>query len=126
MRSSGCPALLIALLLIGCLTGLGVQVVQPPPLPPEPPMPSRLTGEVAPELEATSVEGLFRASAEAPHLYYYAPDELWYRYWRGKWYQAFLWNGAWFPPRRTPEALRSVAPTENLDEEAPRPRDPPR
>ena len=121
MRTAGLPTLLALLLLAGCPTGFGVQVVQPPPLPPEPPMPPSFEGETAPELEPTSSAGLFRAPTVDTQLYYYAPDDLWYRQWRGKWYQAFSWNGAWFPPRQVPEPILAIPLDGPLDEAAPPP-----
>jgi hypothetical protein len=96
--------------LLSCSTDLGMWIEPPPPLPPEPPTPAPLVGNGSPTLEPSSVEGLFGAPGVHPDLYYYAPDDLWYRYWRGAWYQAFHWDGAWFPPRQVPESLKGIAP----------------
>lgn len=79
--------------------------------PPEPPVPAPFAGEEVPTLELLETEGLFRAPSVDPHLYFYAPDDLWYRYWREEWYQAFRWNGAWFPPASLPEPLRAGPPS---------------
>jgi hypothetical protein len=97
--------------LVACMipTGFGITVVQPPPIVDDP-HPEPFEGEEDPELEASPVEGLFHAPAVHEHLYYYAPDDLWYRYWKQTWFQAFLWNGGWYPPRRVPEALYRVQP----------------
>ncbi len=103
----GWVVLLLAAALTGCPMNFGISVQPATPARPEEPMPPAFEGEVDPPLEALSAEGLFVAPAVNPHLYYSSSDDLWYRYWRGRWYQAFRWNGAWFPPRRVPESLRS-------------------
>jgi hypothetical protein len=89
-------------------SGFGI-TIQQQPLPAEPPAPERLKGDAPPPLEPFSVAGLFRVLAE-PDLYYFEPEDLWYRYWRGAWYQAFFWDGAWFPAESAPEPLREGPP----------------
>jgi hypothetical protein len=101
---------LLAAFLAGCPANFGVSIQPAPPPRPEAPMPPAFEGEADPPLEPFSAEGLFLAPSVDPHLYYYGPDDLWYRYWRGRWFQAFRWNGAWFPPQRVPEPLRSSSP----------------
>ncbi len=102
--------LLLALWLTACPVGFGITIEQPPPPPPEPPMPASFEGDADPQLEALSAPGLFRAPSIHPDLYYYEADDLWYRYWRRGWYQAFHWNGAWFPPRKVPGPLLDRTP----------------
>jgi hypothetical protein len=97
----------LAALLAGCPTNFGISIQPPPPLPPEAPVPPAFEGDADPPLEPLAAEGLFVAPTVDRQLYYYEPDDLWYRYWRDSWYQAFRWNGAWFPPRSVPEPLRS-------------------
>jgi hypothetical protein len=100
-------ALLMVLLAAGCSSSFDVWV-QPPPIPkPEPPLPPPFEGEQAPALEATTVQGILVAPPEFENLYYSEPDGLWYRYWRSRWYQAFRWNGNWFPPEDVPAPLRA-------------------
>lgn len=102
--------LLWAALLVGCVpVGFGVWIEPAPEPPPEPPVPTRLVGDRAPELEALDEPGLYRTRA-GPALYFHEPSGLWYRYWKGSWYQAFFWNGAWFPPESVPESLREGPP----------------
>ena len=103
--------LLATLLLFACgPTSFGIWIEPPPEFPPEPPVPEAFTGEAAPDLVPAGMEGLSRAPSVDPHLYYYAPEDLWYRYWKKSWYQAFRWNGAWFPPSSVPAALRGGPP----------------
>ncbi len=97
--------------LLGCMipTAVGITIVQPPPIIDEP-VPEPFEGEGEPRLEPPPYEGLLRAPDVHEHLYYYEPDDLWYRNWKGSWFQAFLWNGAWYPPKRVPEVLYQVQP----------------
>ena len=91
----------------GC-TGQG-QVWVVPATPPEPeiPVPAPLRGDTFPELVPTGTEGLMAAPDVDPQLYYVESEELWYRYWRRRWYQAFAWNGHWFPPEKVPDAVKA-------------------
>lgn len=101
-------ALVLACLLGGCTPQLlGITIEEPPPPPPPPWVPRPLQGEAAPELEPTGQPGLSRA-AETPGLYYYEPDDLWYRRARHTWFQAFTWDGHWFPPERVPGVLEQL------------------
>ena len=116
MRHLLLPALLGSLACMPTAFGITIQPASPPRQ--EPPVPEPFGGEAEPTLEPGPLKGLFQAPGVHPHLYYYAPDDLWYRYWKGGWYQAFLWNGAWYPPRRVPEALHAVQPPpEGLESE---------
>jgi hypothetical protein len=100
-------ALLMILFALSCSSSFDVWV-QPPPIPkPEPPLPPPFEGAAAPPLEATAVRGILVAPPEYENLYYSETDELWYRYWRTRWYQAFRWNGNWFPPEDVPPPLRA-------------------
>lgn len=95
-------------LLAACMAA-GVTITTPPPVR-EPPLPPRLAGETMPELVPTDRPGLLVAPSVKVPLFYYEPDELWYRFWRRRWYQAFSWNGAWFEPDRVPPPLRKGPP----------------
>jgi hypothetical protein len=79
----------------------------PPPPPPEPPAPARFQGATAPALEPTEVPGLLAAPSLDPSLYYYEPARRWFRFHRNRWYEAFLWDGYWFPPEEVPPPLRA-------------------
>jgi hypothetical protein len=96
-------ALAAALAACGC-TSAGLSVYLPPE-PAEPVVPARFAGEERPALTPTDHPGLYRAPSVDRALYYWEPDDLWYRRWHGRWYQAFDWNGAWFPPEQVPEPL---------------------
>jgi hypothetical protein len=93
-------ALVAALILcVGCLgSSFSVWIEPPPPEPPELPVPSRLRGDADPKLVESGLAGVLHAPALDPQLYYVESEELWYRYWGGRWYQAFHWSGYWFPP----------------------------
>jgi hypothetical protein len=85
--------------------------IEPPPLPPrEPPVPKPLQSDAAPKLIECGVEGILRAPELDPRLYYVEAEKLWYRYWRRRWYQAFNWDGYWFPPEHVPEGLKDGPP----------------
>jgi hypothetical protein len=81
--------------------------VEPQPEPKEIPVPPRFEAEEAPKLVPTEHPALLSAPTLSANLYFYEPDGLWYRRWRGRWYQAFTWDGHWFPPRRVPEVVRA-------------------
>ena len=55
--------------------------------------------------ETTILALLTRAVAVIPPLYYFEPDDLWYTFFKGRWHQAFFWNGTWFEPKRIPAVL---------------------
>jgi hypothetical protein len=99
---------LAALLLAACKFDMWIE--PPPEPPPEPPMPAPFQGEQAPPLVATSIEGVLAAPSVDAHLYYSSAERLWYRYAKGQWYQAFRWNGHWFPPENVPAELRAGPP----------------
>jgi hypothetical protein len=103
------PALALsgALLGLGC-TDFALWVEPPPPPRAEAPVPPPFRGKQAPALERTEHAALLRAPSLSAGLYFYEPDGLWYRRWRGRWYQAFTWDGHWFPPRRVPDVLRET------------------
>ncbi len=97
----------------GCVsvTDFGLWIEQPPPPAPELPAPARFSGDAPPALVTTEQPGLLRAPTLSQDLYYYEPIELWYRRWRGRWYQAFTWDGHWFPPAgKVPPAVAAVEP----------------
>ncbi len=97
-------ALLIWVAMIGgCDFDVWVEPASPPIV--DPPLPQRLEGE-APALLETEFEGI-QIAANHPELYYVQAEDLWYRYWRKQWYQAFNWDGNWFPPERVPKQLRA-------------------
>lgn len=103
--------LVLCVALAGCIQG-STWIEPPPPEPPQPPMPKPFASQPAqatPALAPTAYTGLFRAPSVSENLYYYEPDELWYRRWKGRWYQAFAWDGHWFPPRQVPQALKDLA-----------------
>lgn len=85
-------------------TGFSI-VTAPPPATKQPPVPSAFEAEEDPPLEETDQAGLFYAPALGPNVYFYEPDELWYRYAYRRWYQAFRWNGSWFILEDPPDVL---------------------
>jgi hypothetical protein len=100
----------IALVLAGAAC---IQVVQTAPdMEPEPQTPDPLVSMEPPKLVPTEAPGLFAAPALDPTLYYYEPDELWYRYSYRRWFQAFRWDGAWFVPERVPDVVKARVPEE--------------
>jgi hypothetical protein len=105
---------LILLLALCACARVGGIAVTPPPVRNEPPIPERLEAETAPALVETDAPGLLRASSVDLDLYYYRPDDLWYRFAYNRWYQAFSWNGNWFVPERVPEALIGREPKRTL------------
>jgi hypothetical protein len=102
-RSAPLLLALLGLGLLGCVQGS--IWVTPTPVPPELPVPDPLEGE-APELRPTPIEGLLVAPGAVDPLYFEKESELWFRYWRRRWYQAFGWDGHWFSPEHVPPALR--------------------
>ena len=97
------------LLLIGCaVAGVGLSVT--PVLEPvwDPPVPLAYEGDEEPTLVETRTPGLLAARDVDETLFYYEPWERWFRYAFGQWYEAFAWNGNWFPPERVPFALRAL------------------
>ena len=96
--------LLASLGLAACLSDFGVWVVEEQP-PPEPRVPAPLQAEAAPQLMPTDRAGLLRAHVGAVELFYHEPEGLWYRRDGGRWFQAFRWDGYWFPPARLPQQL---------------------
>jgi hypothetical protein len=119
MRPRLRAALAMALLATLACMDAGLWVEQPPPAPPEIPVPPRFAGGEPPALERTEHPALLHAPSLAAGLYFYEPDGLWYRRWRGRWYQAFRWDGHWFPPRRVPEVIRAVEASETAPAKAP-------
>ncbi len=103
---------LLALAATACMHG-AVTVTQPPPSY-EPPIPERFRGEGPPELRNTDAPGLLRAPSVDRDLYYFRPDDLWYRFAYNRWYQAFSWNGNWFVPEQVPEVLKGREPKRTL------------
>lgn len=71
-------------------------------------VPKPFEGEEPPPLEATQKAGLFHAPSLGPNVYYFEPDDLWYRFGYRRWYQAFRWNGNWFILEDEPMILRDV------------------
>jgi len=119
-RAAPAVALSAALLGSGCMSaGLWVE---PPPAPrAEAPTPPPFEGKQAPALVRTEHPALLAAPELSASLYFYEPDGLWYRRWRGRWYQAFTWDGHWFPPRRVPEVVRALDASKTPAPSAPRP-----
>ena len=108
-RSATCW-LSIALVLAGTAC---IQVVQTAPeMEPEPQTPDPLVSMEEPKLVPTDAPGLFAAPAIDPTLYYYEPDELWYRYSYRRWFQAFRWDGSWFVPEKVPDVVKARVPEE--------------
>lgn len=102
---------LAASALVGCIPmAFGISVTGPPPAPAEPPVPLAFEGEAAPELTPTGVPELFAARSVDPHLYYLRSRERWYRWAFHRWYEAFSWDGNWFPIERAPRELLVVTP----------------
>ena len=103
--------LCLGILLGGCIPqGLSIVVVPPPPLPPEPPVPFPFEADAPPERIATQTAGLEAASSLDPTLYYSVRRERWYRWAFNRWYEAFSWDGNWFPLEDPPEELEPYTP----------------
>ncbi len=85
-------------------TGFSITAT-PTPEPKQPPIPSPFSGEEEPVLEATDKDGLHMAPGLAPNVYFYEPEDVWYRYAYRRWYQAFRWNGSWFILDEPPDVL---------------------
>jgi len=100
---------LLILWLCGCAQ-IGIQVteIDPPDIPP--PVPTPFRGDEPPALVTTETPGLMAAPSLDPTLYYYEPHERWYRWAFNRWYEAFTWNGSWFPPATVPDALTDLRP----------------
>ena len=96
--------LLASLGLAACLSDFDVWVVEEQP-PLEPRVPAPLQAEAAPQLTPTDHAGLSQAQVGTVEVFYYEPDRLWYRRDGGRWFQAFRWDGYWFPPARLPQQL---------------------
>jgi hypothetical protein len=81
--------------------------------PPDPKTPAKLEGKTAPALEATAVPGVKHAVIDVPDVYYHEGSEKWFRWSRGKWFVAFLWNGQWFPVDRgeLPREMAALEPS---------------
>jgi hypothetical protein len=109
VRRGAAPLALLAVLELACGPFGAVTVTAPPPRY-EPPVPERFGGKAAPLLLETDAPGLLRAPSVDEHLYYYRPDDLWYRFAFNRWYQAFAWNGNWFVPEKVPDVLRGREP----------------
>ena len=97
--------------------GLGAILISNSPMKPGGDMPNpgssvpqgkATSGAPATERNGTVVPGVFRAVDLDRRLYYYSDDDLWYEYYKGRWHQAFSWNGVWFEPKKLPEPLRDV------------------
>ncbi len=119
-RAALALALSAALASPGCMD-FGLWVEEPPKPPAEVPVPPPFQGKEAPPLVRTEHAALLRAPSLAASLYFYEPDGLWYRHWRGRWYQAFTWDGHWFPPRRIPEMVRAIDASETAPRRDPKP-----
>ena len=106
-------ALWLALGVTACvqISDSGIWIEADPPARPDPRPPKQLAGESAPELDPTEHDGLLRARGFREAIYYYEPDELWYRKDGALWFQAFHWDGHWFPAAEVPEALRELPAT---------------
>ena len=96
---------LVSLSLAGCFPQAFDIWIEKPPEVVEPPIPDKFEAGAEPELIATEVPGLRAAPTLGPHVYYFEPDERWYRYAFNRWYEAFYWDGHWFPAAKVPEAL---------------------
>ena len=94
---------LAALALGACISGSITTTTTPESR--EGPIPPPFKGDEPPVLEATDAEGLMKAPALGPNVYYHDPADLWYRRAYRRWYQAFRWNGNWFILPETPAVL---------------------
>lgn len=116
----------VAILLAGTACSFGIRIEPPPPPPPEIPVPRPYAApaQVTPpesseiRLQPSEYPGLDRAPDIDPRLFHSRADGLWYRYWKGRWYQAFRWDGYWFPPAELPDALRAGAAPRGAPTEA--------
>jgi len=108
-------ALVVGVLLAGCLGTL--QIAPQKPEPPPPPVPDRFSAEQAPALVASDVAGCQAAPSLDPTLYYCAKDEHWYRFAMNRWYLAFAWNGNWFPVSgaELPTGLAKITPKTEVE-----------
>ena len=98
---------ILGLWLAACVPGsFGVWIEPPPPPPPELPVPAPFESAEPPTLVPTGFAGLEAAPNVDHTLYYYEPLERWYRHAFNRWYEAFAWDGHWFPPEQVPEPLQ--------------------
>lgn len=103
----------VSALLLAALLAAGCVVSQRPPEE-IPETPDRIESPAPPVLQATRVPGIRRVVlGEVVDTYYVEATERWFRYWEGKWFIAFTWDGAWFPTSEgeLPEVLREFEPT---------------
>ena len=97
--------------LAGCIPqAMGIVIIPPPPLPPEPPVPFPFEADASPARIPTATPGLDAAPSLDPSLYYSARRERWYRWAFNRWYEAFSWDGNWFPLEDPPEELEPFTP----------------
>ncbi len=105
----GMVAILIA---TGCVAQFnsGRWSTAPPPAPPEMPTPDPFMADAKPDLVKTALPGLFAAPSLDTQLFYYEPHERWYRWALNRWYEAFSWDGHWFPPEKLPPEFDRMQP----------------
>ena len=105
-----CVALALGLA-AGCIVNMGTTTTVTPPEV-HVPVPDRFTGDHAPELVDTGIEGCKQAPSLDANLYYCPAKENWFRYAMNRWYLAFTWDGNWFPVggSELPRALAALTP----------------
>jgi hypothetical protein len=85
----------------------------------DPKTPSKLVGATAPELEPTAVSGVKKAKLDVPDVYYDEARERWFRWALDDWFEAFLWNGQWFPVEKgkLPPEIAKLEPSREVKKE---------
>lgn len=109
------------LVVLLCCVGLACMVttVKTGENPPDPKTPAKLKGAQAPALEATAIPGVKRAVLDEPDVYYHEARERWFRWALEGWFEAFLWNGQWYPVEKgqLPPEIAKLEPSRELKKE---------
>ena len=109
------------LLALLCCAGLGclITTVSTGENPPDPKTPPKLRGAEAPVLEPSPVPGVKKALVDAPDVYYHEARERWFRFALDSWFEAFLWNGQWYPVEegQLPPEIARLEPSREVKKE---------
>lgn len=104
-----------------CCIGIGcmVSTVSTGENPPDPKTPPKLRGAGTPTLEATAVPGVKKAVIDEPDVYYHEARERWFRWALDGWFEAFLWNGQWYPVEKgkLPPEIAKLEPSREVKKE---------
>jgi len=107
------------LLALLCIVAVGCVTVSTGENPPDPKTPARLRGAQAPELEPTAFPGVKKALTDEPDVYYHEARERWFRWALDAWFEAFLWNGQWYPVEKgkLPAEIAKLEPSREVKRE---------